>query len=190
MSTTKSKKVNRSSKAIEKEISELGEMKAKTFAELEEKRASFLPKAELNKLIIAEATGDAEASVQLVEYRTESDDAQRMLNLIDAIDHQLPELQKELNRATLVANMKHEKELGEKSDPITREITNHLAEAAKLIPKWMEIETERYGLRMTWNAKGRIPREVAYGWLRREFGRILYPYLELPPQPRVDRKGE
>jgi len=106
--------------------------------------------------------------------------------MLMALDDQLPILRRELNRAILKESLAKGKKLGETSEPIAEKIKDHLVEAAKLYPEWAEIETERYTLRTRWGAsRGRTPREVAYGWLRGEFGRLLYPYLELPPQPRT-----
>ena len=187
MSTTKSleKVQSRTSKEIQTEISDLSEMKSKTFSELEAKRASFLPKAELDKLIIAEATGNAEASVQLVSYRTESDDAQRMLNLIDAIDSQLPELRRDLNKAELKESMAEEKCLGEKNQIVEEEIGKHYGAARKLLcEKWIPTEKERYSLRVKWGGGGRTPKWRAHDLLISYFGVLLHPLLDMPRKDR------
>ena len=178
----------RSSKDIQKEIVKLGEMEVKKVAELEKLEASLPSEVDANKLIVAEALGNPDAKIKLVDIRAKNQEGQRMKELISAIHNQLPELRREQGKAELGEAVQEEKRLGKKNQAVEVKIKEHVSEAARLLDQeWIPREKERYSLRVKWGSGGRTPKQIAFGWLRGHFGPLLYPYLELPPQPRQKR---
>lgn len=175
---------------IKKQIEQRQQLRDQKLAQAEELSAKIPSATEEGALLLSAHDGDSQAKKKLQEILDVRESLEECRRYISAVDHQLPELQKELNRATLIENMKQEKELGKKGDPIAEKIQDRLSQAAKLYDEWQQVEKARYSLRRSWGARGRTPREIMYNWLRREFGSALYPMIELPPQPRADRKGE